>query len=110
MLAQTPPHPQHQAIPTSNRLRQDVADVGLVPWHFAPRPLWPRLGLDRIYAVPRETRSSADYARLRHWDLPAMSAFWLSRERWRVEHRLSLERDAATAAWLVARIEAIDGE
>lgn len=66
--------------------------------------------LDRLYLLPRDTRSCEDWDRRRHLDLAALSDLDLDREAWGVAARLYRDRDPGAVAWLVTRRDAIRAE
>ncbi len=66
--------------------------------------------LDRLYLLPRDTRSWEDWDRRRHLDLAALSDLDLDREAWGVAARLYRDREPGAVAWLVTRRDAIRAE
>ncbi len=78
----------------------------IAPTHLNRQPVTPR-GLDRIYEMPRETRSLDDWYRRRNLDLPGFNDLDLDRERFRLSARIAYEPDPCHRAWLVARREAV---
>ncbi len=77
--------------------------------HLTRQPLADR-DLERIYPMPRDTRSSDDYDRCRHRDLPGLADLDLDRAAFGVANRLYHDRDAGRVAWLVERRDAIRAE
>ncbi|MDP9363880.1 MAG: hypothetical protein M3Q10_06585 [Chloroflexota bacterium] len=66
--------------------------------------------LERIYQLPRDTRSLDDYHKNRNRDLPGLDEVELACEAHRVLSRLSYEPDRSTRGWLIARLGAIEAE
>ena len=66
--------------------------------------------LDRLYPLPRETRSLDDWRRVRHFDLAEMNAGELDCEPFRVLGRLADKTDHGCREWLIGRRAAVQAE
>ncbi len=66
--------------------------------------------LDRVYQLPKDTRSWSDLHRNRNLDLAGFDDVDLDRELFRVCQRLAYETDRFAREWLVARRNAVRQE
>ena len=73
-------------------------------------PTVPDRALDRLYPMPRPTRTIEEWARLHHHDLPELSDLDLDREAFDLARRLCRDRDRGRVAWLVERRDALRAE
>ncbi len=91
--------PLYQTAPSTG---STVVSVGI--------PTLPDRALDRLYPMPRPTRTIEEWVRLHHRDLPDLSDLDLDREAFAVARRLCRDRDACRVAWLVERRDAVRAE
>ena len=89
--------------PNFRQARRRLADQA--PAHLAGSG-----NLERVYELPRDTRSSDDWHRRRHQDLPGLSDFDLTRDARRVAQRLDYESDPFAQAWLRERLDRVAAE
>ncbi len=73
-------------------------------------PTFPDGYLSRVYAIPNPFRTREDFDRFHHIDVPLMTDDELAREIRCVWRRLDYEPDAAAAAWLTKRRDAVAAE
>jgi hypothetical protein len=66
--------------------------------------------LEKIYPMPRMTRSLEEWYRFRHEDLPGLDDATLAREGRRAQWRADLDADPDRRRWLTERVAAVEAE
>ena len=73
-------------------------------------PAFPSSFLERICSLPRRFATFEDWQRYWHLDVPLLDDADLGCEYRRAQRRADYESDAAAAAWLAGRLDAIAHE